>query len=82
MISKNTKIYIAGHRGMVESAVWRIIESKGYSNTIGKTTAELDLRNQHYLASLLQDMMQSDVILMKKDQYLREGGYTTLNYFE
>jgi len=37
MISKNTKIYIAGHRGMVESAVWRIIESKGYSNTIGKS---------------------------------------------
>ena len=46
MISKNTKIYIAGHRGMVGSAVWRILESKGYSNLIGKTSAELNLRNQ------------------------------------
>ena len=46
MILKNTKIYIAGHRGMVGSAVWRILESKGYSNLIGKTSAELDLRNQ------------------------------------
>ena len=46
MITENTKIYIAGHRGMVGSAVWRVLESKGYSNLIGKTSAELDLRNQ------------------------------------
>ena len=46
MISKNTKIYIAGHRGIVGSAVWRILESKGYSNIIGKTSAELDVRSQ------------------------------------
>lgn len=46
MVSKNTKIYIAGHKGMVGSAVWRILESKGYSNLIIKTSAELDLRNQ------------------------------------
>ncbi|MFT4802093.1 MAG: GDP-L-fucose synthase [Flavobacteriaceae bacterium] len=43
---KKTKIYIAGHRGMVGSAVWRILASKGYSNLIGKTSSELDLRNQ------------------------------------
>ena len=42
----NKKIYIAGHRGMVGSAIWRALESKGYSNLIGKTSAELDLRNQ------------------------------------
>jgi len=46
VITENTKIYIAGHRGMVGSAVWRVLESKGYSNLIGKTSAELDLRNQ------------------------------------
>lgn len=34
------------------------------------------------LESLVKDMMQSDLKLMKKDQYLREGGYETLNYFE
>ena len=46
MITKSTKIYIAGHRGMVGSAIWRTLESKGYSNLIGKTSLELDLRNQ------------------------------------
>ena len=46
MITKSTKIYIAGHRGMVGSAVWRALESKGYSNLISKNSGELDLRNQ------------------------------------
>ena len=45
-MNKSSKIYIAGHRGMVGSAVWRDLEAKGYSNLIGKTSAELDLRNQ------------------------------------
>ncbi|MDB3938268.1 GDP-L-fucose synthase [Flavobacteriaceae bacterium] len=45
-MSKITKIYIAGHKGMVGSAIWRALESKGYSNLIGKTSSELDLRNQ------------------------------------
>ena len=34
------------------------------------------------LAYLVKDMMQSDLLLMKKDAYIRKGGYTTLNYFE
>jgi GDP-L-fucose synthase len=46
MISKKAKIYIAGHRGMVGSACWRILEKEGYTNLIGKTSQELDLRNQ------------------------------------
>ena len=46
-LNKTTKIYIAGHRGMVGSAVWRALKSKGYSNLIGKTSSELDLRNQY-----------------------------------
>ena len=46
MITKSTKIYIAGHRGMVGSAVWRVLESKGYSNLICKNRSELDLINQ------------------------------------
>lgn len=46
MISKNAKIYIAGHRGMVGSACWRILQEAGYTNLIGKTSEELDLKNQ------------------------------------
>ena len=45
-MDKKTKIYIAGHKGMVGSAVWRKLESKGYSNLIGFGSKELDLRNQ------------------------------------
>jgi GDP-L-fucose synthase len=42
----NSKIYIAGHRGMVGSAIFRNLTSKGFQNIITKTSAELDLRNQ------------------------------------
>ncbi|SDG47333.1 GDP-L-fucose synthase family protein [Psychroflexus sediminis] len=45
-MDKNTKIYVAGHRGMVGSAIWRNLKAKGYTNLIGKTSKELDLRNQ------------------------------------
>ena len=45
-MNKKTKIYIAGHRGMVGSAVWRALEEKGYTNLLGNTSTELDLRNQ------------------------------------
>ena len=45
-LDKTTKIYIAGHRGMVGSAVWRTLNVNGYKNLLGKTSDELDLRNQ------------------------------------
>ena len=46
MINKSDRIYIAGHRGMVGSACWRTLEAEGYTNLIGKTSKELDLRDQ------------------------------------
>ena len=46
MINKDSKIYIAGHKGMVGSACWDLFLEKGYNNLIGKTSIELDLRNQ------------------------------------
>lgn len=45
-MSKNTKIYIAGHRGMVGSAIARRLASAGYTNLVTHTHAELDLTNQ------------------------------------
>jgi len=45
-MEKNAKIYIAGHRGMVGSAIKRALEKKGFSNFICKTSKELDLKNQ------------------------------------
>ena len=42
----NAKIYVAGHRGMVGSAIVRLLQQKGYQNLITRTSKELDLRNQ------------------------------------
>lgn len=53
MIDKNSKIYIAGHNGMVGSACWRIFSDAGYSNLIGASSKELDLRNQNGVESFI-----------------------------
>lgn len=45
-MDKKTKIYIAGHKGMVGAAIWRQLEKAGYTHLIGKTSKELDIRNQ------------------------------------
>lgn len=45
-ITFDSKIYIAGHNGMVGSACWRVLKAKGYKNIIGFRSKELDLRNQ------------------------------------
>jgi GDP-L-fucose synthase len=77
MISKNTKIYIAGHRGMVGSAVWRILESKGYSNLVGKTSTELDLRNQQAVLDFYNHEKPEVVI----DAAAKVGGILANNDF-
>ena len=46
-VAKDSTIYIAGHTGMVGSACWRLLEAQGYNNLIGRTSIELDLRDQH-----------------------------------
>ena len=45
-MEKSAKIYIAGHRGMVGSAIHRTLQGRGYSNFVLKTHGELDLTNQ------------------------------------
>ena len=49
-MEKSSKIYIAGHRGMVGSSILRALQAKGYSNFLLKSSAELDLRNQQAVA--------------------------------
>ena len=49
-MEKNAKIYIAGHRGMVGSAIFRKLEKEGYTNIITRGSKELDLRNQQAVA--------------------------------
>ena len=74
-MNKLTKIYIAGHRGMVGSAVWRALESKGYSNLIGKTSAELDLRNQQAVINFY-NKEQPEVVI---DAAAKVGGILANN---
>ncbi len=47
-----------------------------------KAKTKLGWECKYDLPALVKEMMQSDVKLMQKDQYLKDGGYTTLNYFE
>ena len=50
----NTKIYVAGHRGMVGSAIVRSLEAKGFTNIVTRTHAELDLTNQAAVKSFFE----------------------------
>ena len=61
-IKKSSKIYIAGHRGMVGSACWRMLKKSGYYNLIGKTSKELDLRNQLKVYNFFRDTKPDFVI--------------------
>jgi len=69
-LTNNTKIYIAGHRGMVGSAIWRALEAKGYTHLIGKTSTELDLRSQSAVADFF-DTEKPEVVI---DAAARVGG--------
>ncbi|MEL7834367.1 GDP-L-fucose synthase [Fodinibius sp. Rm-B-1B1-1] len=57
------KIYIAGHRGMVGSAVLQLLENKGYSNLITRSSDELDLRNQQAVDKFMREH-QPDVVVL------------------
>ncbi len=46
MLDKNCKIYVAGHRGLVGSAIWDNLKKRGYNNLVGRTHQELDLTDQ------------------------------------
>lgn len=54
-ISKASKIYVAGHRGMVGSALVRVLEAKGYTNILTRTRDELDLLNQQDTYAYLRE---------------------------
>lgn len=71
------KIYIAGHRGMVGSAIWRSLESKGYTNLIGRSSKELDLRNQVAVQEFFTKE-KPDVVI---DAAARVGGILANNTF-
>lgn len=62
-ISKSSKIYVAGHRGLVGSAILRKFQEEGYSNLLYRTSQELDLRNQAATQLFFQTERPEYVIL-------------------
>ena len=62
MNNKSDKIYIAGHRGMVGSACWRALEAEGYNNLVGKTSKELDLRDQKAVEDFIRTEKPTAII--------------------
>ncbi len=62
-MDKNSKIYVAGHRGLVGSAIVRNLKSKGYENIIGRTHAELDLTDQAAVRKFFETEKPEYVVL-------------------
>ena len=75
MMEKSTKIYIAGHRGMVGSAIWRALEKKGYTHLLGRSSKELDLKNQQQVTDFFESEKPAVVI----DAAARVGGILANN---
>jgi GDP-L-fucose synthase len=73
----SSKIYIAGHNGMVGKAIWNALSAKGYTNLIGKSSKELDLRDQQAVKDFFETT-QPDIVI---DAAARVGGILANNNF-
>jgi len=62
-LEREAKLYIAGHRGMAGSAIWREAERQGFSQLIGKSSLELDLRNREAVFSFFETEKPVNVVL-------------------
>ena len=62
-LEKDSKIYIAGHHGLVGSAIWKNLESRGYTNLIGRSHKELDLTDQSAVKSFFDEVQPDAVVL-------------------
>ena len=74
-MNKKKKIYIAGHKGMVGSAVWRALDNNGYTNLIGLSRSELNLRNQQAVLEFYKEEKPEIVI----DAAAKVGGILANN---
>lgn len=76
-LKKESKIFIAGHRGMVGSSIWRNLEEKGFTNLVGKSSNELDLRVQSDV-EVFFEIEKPDVVI---DAAARVGGILANNSY-
>ncbi|MFM9908863.1 MAG: GDP-L-fucose synthase family protein [Chitinophagaceae bacterium] len=76
-MEKNAKIFVAGHRGMVGSAIVRKLQAEGYSNLVLRTSSELDLRNQEGVDKFFKEQKPDYVFIAAA----RVGGIVANNTF-
>jgi len=76
-MEKQSKIYVAGHRGLVGSAIWNNLQQKGYSRLLGRTHAELDLLDQQAVARFFHEEKPEYVVLAAA----RVGGIVANNTY-
>lgn len=76
-MDKEAKILVAGHRGMVGSAIWRQLQESGYKNLVGKSSKELDLRNQQAVHDFIS-AEKPDVVI---DAAARVGGILANSFY-
>jgi GDP-L-fucose synthase len=62
-LDRTAKFYVAGHRGLVGGAIWRLLEESGFSNMIGRTSAELDLKEREAVFSFFEENRPRYVVL-------------------
>lgn len=63
MLDKNAKIYVAGHNGLVGSAIWKNLEERGYHNLVGRSHKELDLTDQNAVKAFFDEEKPDAVVL-------------------
>lgn len=63
MLSKDSKIYVAGHNGLVGSAIWNNLKSRGYNNLVGRSHRELDLTDQVAVKKFFDEEKPDAVVL-------------------
>ena len=63
MLDKSSKIYVAGHNGLVGSAIWNNLKSRGYNNLIGRSHKELDLTDQNAVKKFFDEEQPDAVVL-------------------
>ncbi len=63
LVRKTDRIFVAGSRGLVGSAIWRALSKRGFANLVGRTSAELDLRNQEAVLKFFERERPDAVVL-------------------
>lgn len=63
MLDKSSKIYVAGHNGLVGSAIWNNLKQRGYTNLVGRSHKELDLTDQNAVKAFFDEEQPDAVVL-------------------